>query len=93
MLCKPPPGWLGLHREQRTLAHMMLATKDAADITNIAQAIAVYAIGQTVQAVKRAGPHDNIGATLRLFLAEGRKGTRTYAAIPRITYYCIVSFQ
>jgi len=74
VLIKPTPGWPGIDSAKRTLCHMMLGVRDSDEDSKILRAIAVYAIGRTVQAVRRSGSCGNIGATLKLFLYEGSKG-------------------
>ena len=81
ILVKQTPGWPGLAYPQRTLSHMMLGVKESEDDTKIHRAVAVYAIGRTVQAVRRSGSCHGIAATLKLFLQEGSKGTSLYSPV------------
>ena len=72
----PPPGGPGLDTSQRTLMYMMLGTRYSTDNDLVQRAIAVYAIGRTVQAFTRTGATQDAASTLRLYLSEGRKGLR-----------------
>jgi hypothetical protein len=64
-----PPRGADLDESQRSLTYMMLATKGSTEEAKISRAIAIYAIGRTVQAVRRSGKPVDISPTLRLFLA------------------------
>lgn len=76
ILGMPPPGGPGLDTSQRTLMYMMLGTRYSTDNDLVQRAIAVYAIGRTVQAFTRTGATQDAASTLRLYLSEGRKGLR-----------------
>ena len=63
ILIKPTPGWPGMDNAQRNLCHMMLGARDSDEDSKTHRAIAVYAIGRTVQAVRRSGSCESIAAT------------------------------